>query len=95
MGDVIKGPWANKATETITKVYSSGNYKVMDFFEAADRQERAYESEVFMVLYVIGLNYNKTFLVPGKKEDVEYQMHVRRDRPEEIDKIKAALGWNL
>jgi hypothetical protein len=93
LGKIIRGPWGNLPPETISKVSSTSTFKVMNYFSCLERQENAFKSNVYVILYVINLDYNRCFLVPGTREEVEYQLNVRKDRPEEIEKIKASLGW--
>lgn len=91
-GKLIQGPWGQRKPEIIFRQFSSGGYKTIDYFAAIERQENAFKSGMFMLLYVINNDYNRTFLIPGAKEDVEYQIHTRKQNPQEIEKIKQSLN---
>lgn len=91
MGKVIKGPWASKP-ELINKDGSDVNYRTMNYFQAIEKQEDAYKVNIFLELYIIGFDYNRTFLIGADKSRTEWQIDYRKNHPQEIQLIKAGLG---
>lgn len=90
MSNLIRGPWGIKS-ETITLDGIGSNYKTMNYFLAAEKQEYSYNNRVYLAIYIINNDYNRVFLLSNTKEVTEKQISFRKLHPDYINQIKRSL----
>jgi hypothetical protein len=88
---VIVGPWKARS-ETISRDGGTGSYRTMNYYMAIEKQEQAARNEVYLELYVINNDLNRSFLISCTKERTINQIEARKLNLEEPNLLTKGIN---